>query len=70
MLMCGGNGDHEVELYNAQLALAYFRAHGVAANLVTMLDVDTPAIVNAPHANAKAAFAGCSIAARDYFRQF
>ncbi|GJJ04681.1 hypothetical protein RugamoR64_52190 [Duganella rhizosphaerae] len=96
VLMCGGNGDDEVPFNNATLTQAYFNAHGVAANLVTVLDVDTPSLPNDPYAGAKAlfaeakrlviagngnpadpnnyhgymAFAGCNVAARDFFKAY
>jgi hypothetical protein len=56
MLMCGGHADPEVSFANAQLTNAYFAAHGVAANLVSVLDVDTAATAGDPYAVAKAAF--------------
>lgn len=96
VLMCGGHGDDEVPFNNATLTQAYFNAHGVAPKLVTVLDVDTPALANDPYASAKSvfaearrrvvasngdptsqenyhgymAFAGCNVAARDFFKTF
>ena len=96
LLMCGGNGDDEVPFNNAALMQAYFNAHGVGANLVTVLDVDTPSLANDPYISAKAlfaeakrvviaangnpadpdnyhgymAFAGCNLAARDFFKAY
>ncbi len=96
MLMCGGNGDNEVGFYNAQLTMAYFAAHGLAANTVSVLDVDSPVAAGDPYAAAKTAFAkarqrvvaandnpnsndnyhgytafiGCSVAVRDFFKNY
>ena len=93
MLMCGGNGDPNVGFINAQLAQAYFQAHGTT---VAVLDVDSPITANDPYADAKSAFlaaknnivaaggdpttsdsyhgtmafAGCNVAARDFFSKF
>ncbi|HXA48605.1 MAG TPA: prolyl oligopeptidase family serine peptidase, partial [Burkholderiaceae bacterium] len=53
MLMCGGHGDPEVAFINAQLAQAYFQAHGTT---VALLDVDSPITANDPYADAKNAF--------------
>ena len=53
MLMCGGHGDPNVAFANAQLAQAYFQAHGTT---VAVLDVDSPITANDPYANAKNAF--------------
>ncbi|MBC7684098.1 MAG: prolyl oligopeptidase family serine peptidase [Bdellovibrionales bacterium] len=58
MLMCGGHGDGKVPFMNAQLTAAYFQAHGVAAGLVSVLDVDSASTANDPYAAAKASFAG------------
>ena len=57
VLMCGGNADPVVGFPQAQLALAYFEAHKVRPGLVTLLDVDSPASANDPHALAKETFA-------------
>ncbi len=96
MLMCGGHGDTEVYFDNAVMSYAYFQAHGLAPNLVTVLDVDSPTSANDPYALAKAsfiaarkvllglgedpdslenyhgttAFAGCTVASRDFFSKF
>ena len=93
MLMCGGHGDPNVAFANAQLAQAYFQAHGTT---VAVLDVDSPITANDPYADAKnaflaaknniiaaggdpvtsdyypgtTAFAGCNVAARDFFSKF
>ena len=56
MLMCGGNADPEVPFRNTQLTYAYYQNHGLAANLVSTLDVDSPATANDPWALAKATF--------------
>jgi len=56
LLMCGGHDDPEVWFENSVLTSAYFDSHGVAANRVTVLDVDSPAAANDPYAPAKATF--------------
>lgn len=53
MLMCGGHADPEVGFDNAELAQAYFGAHGVT---VPVLDVDSAITTNDPYATAKTAF--------------
>ena len=57
MLMCGGHDDPEVWFQNTVLTDAYFASHGVAANRVTVLDVDSPAGAGDPYALAKSTFA-------------
>ena len=56
LLMCGGHDDPEVWFQNSLLTSAYFDNHGVAANRVRVLDVDSPAVADDPDAAAKATF--------------
>jgi len=56
LLMCGGHDDPEVWFQNSVLTSAYFDNHGVAADRVRVLDVDSPAVAGDPYAQAKATF--------------
>lgn len=54
MLLCGGNGDTEVDFAHARLTHAYFQARGGS---VQLLDVDSAAGANDPYARSKSIFA-------------
>lgn len=56
MLLCGGHADPLAWFANAELTAAYFKARGAPVELVTTLDVDSPATAHDPYARAKGTF--------------